>query len=112
MSAPPYVVAAATIRARANGPTPKERTVPKTKTRPKPDMPDSNLPVGTKEIAEFLGVQRATVQQWGFRRLLPPPDFEVNGQRAWKMSTIARWAVDTDRLDADSPRTIAALGQG
>ena len=56
------------------------------------------LPVGMVEIAQRLGVQRATVDRWGQRGLLPDPDWTVGGRPAWNWATIVRWAVDTGRM--------------
>lgn len=54
-------------------------------------------PVGIIEIAEKLGVKRATVDQWLQRGLLPEPDWTVGGRPAWEWSSIARWAEETGR---------------
>lgn len=59
-----------------------------------------DTPVGSLEVAEFLGVAKRTVHQWQYRNLLPPHDFDaVNGTGAWKWGTILKWAGDTGRLD-------------
>lgn len=55
------------------------------------------FPVGIIEIAEKLGVKRATVDQWLQRDLLPEPDWTVGGRPAWEWSSIARWAQETGR---------------
>lgn len=60
-------------------------------------MADNILPVGIIEIAERLGVKRATVDQWGQRGLLPPADWTVGGRPAWNWPTIRQWAVDSYR---------------
>lgn len=62
-------------------------------------------PLGPKEVAEFLGVKRPTVQQWNFRHVLPPPDYSVNGAPAWERRTIAQWARDTGRDEPDHDKT-------
>lgn len=55
-------------------------------------------PVGIIEIAERLGVQRATVDQWRNRDLLPEPRWTVGGRPAWDWADIERWAKMTGRL--------------
>lgn len=56
-------------------------------------------PVGTVEIAELFGVTLNTARTWkNSRNLLPKPDHNsINGQCAWEMSTILKWADDTGR---------------
>lgn len=61
-------------------------------------------PMGPRELAEFLGVKRATVQQWSFRGVLPERDYTVGGFPAWEKSTVIEWAIKTGRLDPDDPR--------
>lgn len=62
-------------------------------------MDDLDDPVGASEIATRLGVQRPTVHKWRQRGLLPTAEYEsVNGARAWRWSTILRWAGDSDRI--------------
>jgi len=55
-------------------------------------------PVGLAEIAERLGVARATVDQWRARGLLPAPRWTVGGRPAWSLHDILRWARETGRL--------------
>lgn len=59
-------------------------------------------PVGAVEIAARLGVRRATVDQWGWRGLLPEPDFTVGGRPAWRWGTIEEWARRTGRMSQPS----------
>lgn len=55
--------------------------------------------LGVSELPAFLGVERTTVHVWGYRKALPPADFEsINGFRAWKRLTIIQWAARTGRL--------------
>lgn len=54
-------------------------------------------PIGVQEIAAMLGVERATVDQWRTRKTLIEPDWTVGGRPAWATSTIAEWAVATNR---------------
>lgn len=61
-------------------------------------------PLGPKELAEFLGVKRATVQQWRFRQVLPAEDYRINGGPAWERQTIIEWAIETGRLDPADKR--------
>lgn len=57
--------------------------------------------IGVSELADFLGVKRATVHVWGYRDALPPADYvSVNGFRAWRRLTIVKWAAQTGRLPA------------
>lgn len=71
-------------------------------------------PMGAIEVADFLGVKRATVQQWSFRDkqaqkegrkpVLPEADYTVGGFPAWERSTIIQWALDSKRLEEGDPR--------
>lgn len=55
-------------------------------------------PVGLVEIAQRLGVTRATADQWRVRGVLPAPDWTVGGRPAWDWPTIEAWARATGRL--------------
>lgn len=55
-------------------------------------------PVGIPEIAERLGVKRATVDQWRLRGLLPDPKWTVGGRPAWDWTDVEKWAKETGRL--------------
>lgn len=56
-------------------------------------------PVGILEIAERLEVQRATVDKWLIRGLLPAARGVVGGRPAWCwVNDIEPWAVDTGRI--------------
>lgn len=58
-----------------------------------------STPVGAAEIAERLGVKPATVDQWVWRKVMPPPDWTVGGRPAWDWATtILPWAQSTGRL--------------
>jgi predicted DNA-binding transcriptional regulator AlpA len=54
-------------------------------------------PVGLAEIAERLGVKRATADIWRNRGLLPEPRWTVGGRPAWNWPDIAKWAESTGR---------------
>lgn len=69
-------------------------------------------PMGPHELAEFLGVKRATVQQWSFREVLPARDYTVGGFPAWELETVIAWAVETGRLKEDDPRAEGYLRTG
>lgn len=56
-------------------------------------------PVGLAEIAERLGVKRATVDQWQARKLLPEPKWTVGGRPAWNWRDIEVWARATGRIE-------------
>ncbi len=63
-----------------------------------PDKRERQLtPVGIIEIAERLGVERATVDMWKYRGLLPEPKWTVGGRPAWNWTDIERWARATGR---------------
>lgn len=66
----------------------------------RPPLVDASpwTPLGIPEIAERLGVQRETVDQWRARGILPDPDWTVGGRPAWRWSTIRRWARETGRI--------------
>lgn len=62
------------------------------------DLPEI---VGLQEIADLLEVGRRTPHAWQYRKLLPPSDYpSINGLRAWRTSTILKWAANTGRLPA------------
>tara|TARA_Y100000361_G_scaffold151289_1_gene168430 strand:+ start:41 stop:493 length:453 start_codon:yes stop_codon:yes gene_type:complete len=58
-----------------------------------------DYPLGVTEIAQVLGVKKATVSQWLQRNILPKPDASVNGGRTkiWKTKNIIDWANATGR---------------
>lgn len=60
--------------------------------------------LGVSEVADFLQVKPRTVNQWGFRRLLPDPDVMLHATSLWKRGTILRWAGDTGRLSSPALR--------
>jgi hypothetical protein len=55
-------------------------------------------PVGTVEIGNRLGVQRAIIDSWRWRGLLLEPTFIVGGQPAWAWAEIKCWTRETGRL--------------
>jgi len=69
-----------------------------------------DTPVGIREIASALGVERNTVDQWrtGRRGGMPDPDWTVGGRPAWHWATIRTWAIRTGRLvaGAEDPVTL------
>jgi len=69
-------------------------------------MPKKTDPIGYAEIGKLLEVRRETVQMWGYRKILPEPDFTVNGMPAWETRTIIGWAVETGRLGIDGHRPV------
>ncbi len=54
-------------------------------------------PVGLQEIVERLGISRGTVDQWGYRGLLPEGDYTIGGRDAWEWATIVDWCKETGR---------------
>lgn len=55
-------------------------------------------PVGIKEIAERLDVQRKTVDQWLQRGIFPASSWTVGGRPAWDWDAVEEWARATKRL--------------
>lgn len=55
-------------------------------------------PVGIPEIAERLGVKRATVDTWRVRELLPEPRWVVGGRPCWDWPDVEAWAERTGRI--------------
>ena len=53
--------------------------------------------VGIVEVADRLGVERATVDKWRQRRIMPDAEWVVSGTPIWRWSTIRRWAEATGR---------------
>lgn len=47
--------------------------------------------VGLVEIAELLGVERATVRTWYSRGRLPEPDARLAATPVWRLTTIKQW---------------------
>jgi hypothetical protein len=69
-----------------------------------PPVPaDENAPphptiVGVADIADRLNANRATVDAWRHRGLLPEPDWTIGGRPAWKWSKVEKWAKETGRF--------------
>lgn len=59
-------------------------------------------PVGMAEIADRLGVRRATVAQWRTRHAdtFPAHRWTIGGRPAWAWRDVAAWAISTGRLAA------------
>lgn len=55
--------------------------------------------LGTREIADLLGVKLETVHMWRTRGVLPPPYTVVSDRPAWREETILGWAEETGRLE-------------
>lgn len=53
--------------------------------------------VGPAEIAERLGVKRATVDHWRWLKILPEPDKTISGNPVWFWETIRDWNDDRSR---------------
>lgn len=56
--------------------------------------------VSNQEIADRLGVQKATVHQWRFRELMPAPDWILAIGPIWRWSTVEDWGRASGRLKA------------
>lgn len=60
-----------------------------------PLLPDI---VSAQEIADRLGVKKATVHMWRSRGILPEPTFDLAVGPVWFWATIEDWAIETERL--------------
>lgn len=58
--------------------------------------------VSITEIADRLGVQKNTVDQWRWRKLFPAADFDLGVGPIWRWETVRSWAESTGRLPSDS----------
>lgn len=67
--------------------------------------------VGEVQIATRLDVDEGVVLEWVERGLLPPPEGEVAGFRAWRWGTVRDWARRTGRLGLEAA-VLAMLPQG
>ena len=56
--------------------------------------------VPTREVCIRYGVTPRTVRRWGIQKVIPPPDFVINGRKYW-------WET---MLEAHERRTVAARG--
>jgi predicted DNA-binding transcriptional regulator AlpA len=65
--------------------------------------------VGEAEVAERLGVKRATVNAWAKREQLPHAEFTVSGQPAWRWTTIELWAEERFGLHGAILRYLATI---
>ncbi len=65
--------------------------------RPQGDVPPLDV-VGPQEVADRLGVQRATVDRWRQRGVLPEPTWQLAGGPVWLWGDVAAWARRTGRL--------------
>ena len=63
---------------------------------------DAVDPVGVAEIAERLGVERATVYQWRNRGVIPAPRWPLQSGPIWNWVDVATWAQATGRLPSPS----------
>ena len=54
--------------------------------------------LGPREIAEYLSVERKTVDTWRTRGVLPDPSLELSGHPMWDIWLIQEWAASTGRL--------------
>ena len=54
--------------------------------------------VSAQEIADQLGVKKATVHMWRARGILPEADYDLAVGPIWTWDTIWNWAVKTGRL--------------
>jgi predicted DNA-binding transcriptional regulator AlpA len=53
--------------------------------------------VSYEEIAQLLGVQKATVWRWKSTDALPEPVGQISGQWLWTREAIVEWAHSTGR---------------
>tara|TARA_R100000773_G_scaffold30892_1_gene26374 strand:+ start:151 stop:393 length:243 start_codon:yes stop_codon:yes gene_type:complete len=56
--------------------------------------------VGVKEIAQMLGVDRATVATWKHQSRLPRPDYKISGNPIWFEAEILFWVHNNDYIKA------------
>lgn len=54
--------------------------------------------VGVKEIAELLGIDRATVATWRHQNRLPSPDYKLSGNPIWFEAEIVFWVHNNDYI--------------
>ena len=54
--------------------------------------------VGVKEIAELLGIDRATVATWRHQNRLPRPDYKLSGNPIWFEAEIVFWVHNNDYI--------------
>ncbi len=54
--------------------------------------------VGVKEIAELLGIDRATVATWRHQNRLPNPDYKLSGNPIWFEAEIIFWVHSNDYI--------------
>jgi predicted DNA-binding transcriptional regulator AlpA len=54
--------------------------------------------VGVKEIAELLGIDRATVASWRHQGRLPNPDYKISGIPVWFACEIIFWVHHNDYI--------------
>lgn len=57
-------------------------------------------PVGSRDIAERIGVKAQTVAQWKLRGIMPEPRWQISGLPVWRWCDIEKWAQDTGRMYA------------
>jgi hypothetical protein len=58
-------------------------------------------PVGLKQMAGRLSVQRETAVRWNYRHLLPPPQWRVSRDPAWCWPhQIVPWAERKGKLSS------------
>ena len=54
--------------------------------------------VGVKEIAELLGIDRATVASWRHQSRLPNPDYKISDIPVWFTCEIIFWVHHNDYI--------------
>ena len=48
--------------------------------------------VSLTEVAEFLGMSKATLEKWRFRNELPFPVYQIGRRLRFKLSEVDEWA--------------------
>lgn len=56
--------------------------------------------LGVKEVAQLLGIDRATVASWKHQGRLPAEDYNLSGNPIWFKEHIVLWVNSNDYIKA------------